>query len=234
MIGAAAWGGIIFLDRHKNKELITPTAPKTTETEKADAEPVKAPSFDKTKYSLSDPASIWVVVNKNRPLSPLSYVPADLVSVGDNAQMRQEAAVALKKLRDAASSEDVPLSEVISGYRSYTYQTGVYNSYVKKDGEAKANTYSARPGYSEHQTGWATDLGTGTCDLQICFGETAAGKWLAAHAYEYGFIVRYTAGKESVTGYQAEPWHIRYIGTELATEMHAENIVTLEEFFDVK
>ena len=85
----------------------------------------------------------------------------------------------------------------------------------------------------EHQTGWAVDVGGGGCHIDNCFGATAEGKWVAAHVHEYGFIIRYTAEKQAITGYRAEPWHIRYIGTELSTELHKQNITTLEEFFNL-
>ena len=120
--------------------------------------------------------------------------------------------------------------KVISGYRSQYTQTSVYNSYAQKDGVTAADRYSARPRYSEHQTGLAADLGNGTCDLEICFGNTSAGKWLESNAHKYGFIIRYPKGKESLTGYQYEPWHLRYVGKELAIQIYKTN-QTLEQFF---
>jgi D-alanyl-D-alanine carboxypeptidase len=122
-----------------------------------------------------------------------------------------------------------------SGYRSYQFQASLYNSYVVRDGQAVADRESARPGYSEHQTGLAADLGgisVPSCNVAACFGTTIEGEWLAAHAYEYGFIIRYTTVKEAITGYENEPWHVRYIGTLLAGEMHHQGITTLEEFFN--
>ncbi len=140
----------------------------------------------------------------------------------------------LEQLFAAAQAAGVPL-ELSSGYRSYNYQVRVYGGEVKTYGQAKADSESARPGFSEHQTGLASDVAPadGTCDLSQCFGTTPAGQWLAAHAYEYGFIVRYPQGKESVTGYEYEPWHIRYVGTDLSQEMHRQGIQTLEEFFNI-
>jgi len=121
-----------------------------------------------------------------------------------------------------------------SGYRSYNFQVTLYNRYVQQQGQAVADTQSARPGYSEHQTGFAADLG-GTsqpsCNVEACFGDTPEGKWLAAHASEYGFIIRYPADRDSTTGYVYEPWHVRYVGTELAAEMRAKGVATLEDFF---
>jgi len=123
-----------------------------------------------------------------------------------------------------------------SGYRSYAFQSDLYNGYVRTQGLATADRQSARPGYSEHQTGLAADLG-GTsapgCNVAQCFANTIEGRWLADHAYEYGFIIRYPADKESITGYEYEPWHVRYVGVALAAEMHRRGIETLEEFFNV-
>lgn len=199
------------------------------------------PSFNKQKYSLDDPASIWVVVNKTRPLKPVTYAPTDLTNPNtplrlnasaDEMHLRQAAAEALQRLVVSAKSQGVNLM-LASGYRSYTTQVQVYNSYVKNDGRAKADKESARPGYSEHQTGLAVDVSpsSGKCLLDQCFGDTLEGKWLTAHAYQFGFIIRYPADKTAVTGYEYEPWHIRYIGTELSNEMHNQGITTLEEFF---
>lgn len=193
-----------------------------------DTKPVA--TFDKTKFSTSDAASIWVVVNKKRPLDPKTYAPSDLVAVGGGQQMRKEAAEALTTMIAAAKTAGLTMSP-LSGYRSYNTQVSVYNNEVATNGQAVADTQSARPGTSEHQTGLAVDIGGGGCGIEDCFGNTAEGRWLAANAYKYGFIVRYTTGKESVTGYRAEPWHVRYIGTALSTEMNTQKITTLEEFF---
>ena len=185
------------------------------------------PGFDKKQYSLDDPNSPWVVVNKKRPL-PSDFAPKDLAGIGNGEQMRVSAATSLNNLLVSAKRQGINLSP-ISGYRSYVTQSSVYGSYVKKDGQTAADTYSARPGHSEHQTGLAVDLGNGVCDLQICFGDTPAGKWLSDHAAEYGFIIRYQKDSESLTGYQYEPWHIRYVGTDLANELKKSN-QTLEQF----
>lgn len=180
-----------------------------------------------SKYTINNQDSIYYIVNKQRALSS-AFVPKNLVTIQSD-QLRSDTATALNGLMDAARADGVNF-KIISGYRSYQYQTGVYGSYVKKDGQAKADTYSARPGHSEHQTGLAVDLGTGTCDLSICFGDTAGGKWLLANSYKYGFIIRYPKGKENLTGYQYEPWHIRYLGVDLATSVYKSGL-TLEQFF---
>ena len=197
------------------------------------------PSFNKAANSLTDPTSIWIIVNKQHPLSPINYAPSDLVNLTlpttqSNPQMRAPAADALTKLFSDATAQNIHL-QVLSAYRSYDYQVNLYNNYVSRDGQAAADEYSARPGYSEHQTGLAVDIGaaSGTCNLDQCFNATPEAQWLASNAYKYGFILRYTADKVDVTGYEYEPWHFRYVGTDLSTEMHDQNIETLEEFFDV-
>ena len=198
--------------------------------------------FNKQQYSLTDPTSTWVIVNKQHPLNPVSYIPADLrfpnVSLGspgaDNMYLRNLAATGVEEMFAAADQAGYKL-KVVSGYRSYSYQVSVYGQYVSSVGQAAADNESARPGYSEHQTGLALDIGSqnGSCTLSACFGDTPEGKWLVANAYQYGFILRYPADKTAITGYMYEPWHFRYVGKDLATEMHIQNIQTLEEFFNV-
>jgi len=194
-------------------------------------------SFDKTQYSLADPASPWLVVNKKRQLSPKDYEPAGLrtpnMAVESSIQqVNEQTAAALEAMAGAAAAEGINLV-LISAYRSYDTQAEIYDSEVRGFGQAQADRESARPGHSEHQTGWAADLGakTGKCEIKACFADTPEGKWLAANAYKYGFIIRYAEGKEHITGYMYEPWHVRYVGTELAAEMQNQGIKTLEEFF---
>lgn len=190
------------------------------------------PSFDKTRYSTTDPSSLWVVVNKQHPLNPVNYAPTDLVSVGSGEQMRAEAAASLSKMFSDAQAAGYTLV-ADSGYRSYDYQVSVYNRYVKEWGQTYTDTVSARPGYSEHQTGWAVDIGTDGCHVSDCFGDTAGGKWAQANAYKYGFLLRYPPELTNITGYSNEAWHFRYVGTDLSNELRAANIKTLEEFFNV-
>lgn len=149
-------------------------------------------------------------------------------------QLRSETATAVEQLFAAAKKDGINLM-VSSGYRSYTYQVNLYAGYVRSSGQAEADKISARPGHSEHQTGLALDVEptSKTCEVEQCFGDTPEGQWVKAHAYEYGFIIRYTPDKVAVTGYSSEPWHIRYVGAELAAEMHRTNTETLEEFFGI-
>lgn len=201
-----------------------------------------ASSFNKSAHSLTNPASIWVIVNKQHPLKPKNYAPTLIVpsvplkgsASAGNMHVSTTMAPALEKLFAGAKAAGYTLM-LSSGYRSYSYQVGVYNGIVASQGQVAADEQSARPGYSEHQTGLAADVApsSGTCDLSQCFGTTPQGGWLAANAYKYGFIIRYPADKQSVTGYEYEPWHIRYIGTDLSMQMHNQGIETLEEFFGV-
>jgi D-alanyl-D-alanine carboxypeptidase len=203
-----------------------------------------AVSFDKKQHSLTDPASIWIVANKQRPLQPKTYVPADLTVpsiqlrsniTNDERQVRRATADALVELSKAAATYGVTLT-LESGYRSYNFQVNLYNRYVQQQGQDVADTQSARAGFSEHQTGLAADVGGITrpgCNVEQCFADTPEGQWVAANAFKYGFIIRYPEGKTPITGYTYEPWHLRYVGVELATEMHTKNILTLEEFFEL-
>lgn len=221
------------------------SAPTAKQNSPIVSKPITTPvvqSFNKQQYSITDPTSIWIVVDKLRILNPKTYAPSDLVVpniplrsniTSTEKYVRAETADALQKMAAAASAQGITLN-LQSGYRSYEFQFSLYGSYVSRDGQVQADTYSARPGYSEHQTGWAADLGgisTPGCNVEECYADTPEGKWLAAHAWEYGFIIRYPQGMTDVTGYTYEPWHVRYIGTELSSEMHKQGILTLEQFF---
>jgi zinc D-Ala-D-Ala carboxypeptidase len=202
----------------------------------------KSSTFDKKRFSLTDPTSLWVVANKQHPLQPKTYAPSDLsvpkvplrVPGNETMQLRAASAEALQTMFTAAKTSSINLM-LSSGYRSYEYQVSLYNGYVQSQGQAAADIQSARPGYSEHQTGLAADVEpvSKKCELDVCFKDTPEGVWVAANAYKYGFIIRYPADKTAVTGYEFEPWHIRYIGVALAGEMHAAHVATLEEFFGV-
>jgi len=189
-------------------------------------------AFNKSLHPTDQPDSVWVVANKSRALNPAAYAPADLVNVGGGQMLRQEAATALQQLIAGAAAAGYKL-QPLSGYRSYTTQQSVYAREVATNGQAQADSQSAKPGHSEHQTGLAIDVGGGGCNIEDCFGNTAEGKWVATHAIEYGFMIRYIPGKENITGYRPEPWHIRYVGKELANELKATNTQTLEEFFNL-
>lgn len=189
-------------------------------------------SFDKSKLSISDPNSLWVVVNKQRPLDPIDYSPSDLTDASNSHKLRAEAAEHIKQLIDAAKNDGHSVA-VYSSYRSYERQKTVYEQEVRTHGQAVADSQSAKPGHSEHQTGLAVDVGGDGCVIEECFGDTPSGKWVEANAHRFGFIVRYPKDKQAITGYKYEPWHLRYVGIELASEMKNTNTSTLEEFFDL-
>jgi D-alanyl-D-alanine carboxypeptidase len=197
------------------------------------------PTFDKTAQSIDDPASAWVVVNKLRPLNPQDYAAADLVETPVPKQnpsiLRQAVADAVVAMFAQYKAETGLEMQVQSAYRSYSTQVRVYNGWVSSKGQAYADSHSARAGHSEHQTGLALDISALPlkCPLEACFADTPQGQWLAANAYKFGFILRYPNGMDAITGYTFEPWHYRYVGVELATEMHDEGVATLEEFFDL-
>jgi D-alanyl-D-alanine carboxypeptidase len=219
-----------------------PRSPSASATPSQTPSPTPTPTptptgFNKQAQSITDPNSYWVVVNKLRPLNPLSYAPPDIVTVPvahDNpAQMRKVAADALVAMFAAGKAAGAGEMQVQSSYRSYSVQVRVYNGWVSSLGQKQADAQSARPGFSEHQTGLAVDISTLPlrCALAACFGTTPQGQWLAANAWRFGYLLRYPANKTAVTGYEYEPWHFRYIGVPLATEMHNEGVETLEEFF---
>lgn len=195
------------------------------------------PQFNRSALSIDDPTSLWVIVDKLRPLVPADFVPPDLVDTPvphlNPPGLRAEAASAMVAMFAAARAEGAGGMQLQSAYRSYATQVTVYHRYVASAGKAAADRQSARPGFSEHQSGLAADISAVplTCALSACFGQTPQGMWLVGNAYRFGFLLRYPADKVAVTGYMYEPWHFRYVGVSLATEMHAEGVTTLEEFF---
>ena len=164
-----------------------------------------------------------LIVNKQYPI-PSTY------NKGEDAEATKALENMLSDGKDAGY-DYVPFS----GFRSYEYQTTLYNRYVNRDGKEAADRYSARPGHSEHQTGLAWDIGEkGQEDLWLTdeFGETKAGKWLMNNAHKYGFILRFPEGKEHITGFMYESWHYRYVGVKHAETIHEQN-VTLEEYLKI-
>lgn len=237
--GALAWGGGSANAPQASAPTVTVTAEPTASVPAVTAPTVEAAPVDAevtaTPHpSLNDPDSLWVVVNKLRPLEPIDYVPEDLVSLsgipgGSSQQMRAEAAEALTQMRGVAADAGAGFS-VSTAYRSYGFQDSLFSGYAARRGEDVAETFSARPGYSEHQTGLGVDVySSSACRIKACFGDEDAGRWLAEHAWEHGFIIRYPEGSQEVTGYVYEPWHLRYVGTELAAAMHESGSATMEE-----
>lgn len=235
-------GGFWLLNRHFD----TTNRIDSSHSSNADTSSLKPSkgTFNSKQYSLTDPTSIWVVADKHLPLEPKTYAPNDLVVptiplrsniTTTEKYVRKVTAVALENMNTDAKAQGLAFN-LQSGYRSYDFQVNLYNRYVQEQGQAVADSQSARPGYSEHQTGLAADLGSVShpeCDVEECFATTPEGRWLAANAYKYGFIIRYPQNMQSVTGYIYEPWHVRYVGVDLATQMHKQNVSTLEQFFEL-
>lgn len=185
--------------------------------------------FYQTILKIDDPSSITALVNKSHAL-PNDYVPDDLVSIPSfpNLQIRDDAVDDLENLIAAAKLDNVYLIPY-STYRSYNYQERLYNGYLEDDPKEVVDTYSARPGHSEHQTGLALDIRSSSHWSNLTDSDY---EWMLNNSYKYGFIVRYPKDNSSITGYKEEPWHIRYIGIEHATKVHELNI-TFDEYYDL-
>ncbi len=199
----------------------------------------KGPDISESK----DLQSILLLVNKTHSI-PANYVPKDLVEVkvpfyfsgkSEKKLLRKEAAEHLEQLFNKALEDNIHLYGA-SGYRSYKTQDAIFAYNVQRYGSDKeANKVSAHPGQSEHQTGLAIDLTAKSVNFHLIqgFGNTLEGKWLKENAANFGFIIRYPKGKEAITGYTYEPWHVRYVGLEVAKEIAKEGI-TLEEYFHLE
>jgi D-alanyl-D-alanine carboxypeptidase len=182
---------------------------------------------------------ILILVNKKHDV-PKDYVPEELIEVDvrfpkgtpfEQKKMRKDAAAALRILFDEAEKEGIILYGV-SGYRSFAYQKNIYDRKVKAVGKEEAGKYVAYPGQSEHQTGLAMDVTNeeGVSSLLVqSFGKTKEGQWLEENAHKFGFIIRYPNDKEDITGYNYEPWHLRYVGKKASEEIKIQGIV-LEEY----
>ena len=195
--------------------------------------------FESGNIIITNPGSYGVLVNKKRSL-PSDYAPEDLATIevpttNDNPEanmLRAYASDALTKLFDQAHIAGYELYAV-SGYRSYNRQVNLFKSYAEEHGETEANRFSAKPGQSEHQTGLTMDVSSESMDYELEeeFGETPEGIWIAENAHKFGFIIRYPKGKEYITGYQYEPWHLRYLGIELAKKVYGSKL-TYDEYWE--
>lgn len=202
------------------------TEPKSNEQQVKEEQPVTNNGYIEGQQLPADPTIVEgvLIANKKYPL-PSTFAP------GENKEARN----AFEQMAADARTAGFELV-AFSTYRSFEYQDTLYNNYVNRDGKENADRYSARPGYSEHQTGLAFDIGEkGKEDLWLTeeFGETGAGKWLVENAHNYGFILRYPKGKEAITGYMYESWHFRYLGKDLASKVE-ESGVTLEEYLGIE
>lgn len=170
-----------------------------------------------------------LIINKSYSI-PNDYIPDNLVTITSRCEVINYVKDAFAKLTTDASVIGLNIYPSTC-YRSYSFQNILYNSYVNRDGQEQAEKYSARPGYSEHQSGLAIDVNS----VNDAFNYTPESVWLNDNCYKYGFIIRYPKEKEDITGYQYEPWHIRYVGIELATILYNEgNWLTIEEYYGLK
>ena len=177
-------------------------------------------SYEDGLYYITDSSTgvKFILVNKTYPV-PKDYGPGDMTS---------DTKSAFNKLVEDAKNDGISIWQRTS-YRSYSFQNQLYTNYVARDGKKAADTYSARPGHSEHQTGYAIDCNS----LSTSWGETPEGKWLASHCTDYGFIIRYGADKISSTGYQYEPWHIRYLGSVELAKKITDSGLSIEEYYGI-
>lgn len=240
IIGIILCAAIVLLGlsmyAYKNRDTIRKQAKQQAIADSSDEEPASTalPS------DLTTLGSNLIFVNKSHSL-PADYVPANLTtpylnSTTDAIQLTEEAGNQAKAMKDAAADDGITLI-VSSGYRSYSEQDAYYQSRVNLLGKEAANTDCAQAGMSEHQTGLAidfTDDPSNANSHSVSFADTDAGKWLYEHAHEYGFILRYPKGKESITGYNYMPWHYRYVGADTANAMYIISPdETFEEYFNI-
>lgn len=173
-----------------------------------------------------------LIANKTYSL-PSDFIPQDpevpVTSQRSTTSLDRTLMSAWRTMQADASSQGLNIY-IASAYRSYSYQVNLYNSYVARDGKAAADTYSSRPGNSEHQTGLCFDLNS----IDDSFGDTAEGRWVNDNCYKYGFCIRFPKGKDAYTGYQYESWHLRYVGKDLAEKLYNNGAwISLEEYFGI-
>ncbi len=205
--------------------------------EGAESERPSLPDATENQKQEAFERGLLILINKENPVEK-DYKPEDLTPIKYFAPnrseagryMREEAAEQFHKLVEAAVAQGHELV-MTTAYRSYGFQEILWNNYVATEGEAAASRFSAKPGRSEHQSGLAVDVSAPSVDFALTdsFGKTEEGIWLAENAYRFGFIIRFPEGKEDVTGYLYEPWHIRYVGEPVAAEIYAKDL-TLEEY----
>ena len=230
-------GGVILIEKSSSKNEIktsnldnikNTTKSITTTKNNENTETVSGESDSQLKY-----VDGILIVNKSYSL-PKDYVPTNTYKSAQGLRYCSECLdittyEQYKKMEADVTSLGMHIW-IQSGYRSYELQQDLYNGYVERDGKLAADTYSARPGHSEHQTGLAFDLNSISDDFQY----TNEGKWIHDNAWRYGFILRYPKGKEEKTGYKYESWHLRYVGIDLATELYNNgDWITLEEHFNL-
>ena len=244
--GTAAWAGIAAAGKgateaSEPKPQPAPAQESPEPTQQPEQEPSALPSPEPEpsaqaipQWDIDTPESLQVLVNKQRPISVPGWSPADLrvpnIPNPSGELMRDEAATALEQMYAAAQADGVPFAAV-SGFRGYDLQVQLFDNYVARDGLEAAETYSARAGFSEHQTGLVMDVSECSgCALSYEFIDTLQGQWIRDNAYRFGFLVRYNPDQQAIVGYRYEPWHLRYVGTEITTAMHEQGILNYEDY----
>ena len=211
-----------------NKDRYAAFAARMPETDLADIVWMVEANLDLQPYSGSepvvDPESITALVNKFFYLEE-DFSPPTIVEI-DSSMLRKEAADAVDQLINVAAVGGFRLW-VQSGYRSFTVQKTLYENYSASDGQETADTYSARPGHSEHQLGLAVDFNT----ITDAFGESPEGRWVADNSWQFGYIMRYTKENTEITQFRPEPWHFRYIGKERAAHFKDIKMTSYEEYW---
>lgn len=224
------------VDTKKNSDEETTTTATTTTSTTTSTTTKKTTTKASANNSSTEGLKIIdgiLIVNKSYPL-PKGYVPKNTYNDATGKRycsdcIDKDAYSEYKQMKADATALGLNIW-IQSGYRSYELQETLYNNYVNRDGKLAADTYSARPGYSEHQTGLAFDLNSISDDFQY----TNEGKWVSENAWKYGFILRYPKSKESITGYKYESWHLRYVGKDLASKLYNNgDWITLEEHFNL-
>lgn len=193
------------------------------------------------RMMFENPSSIFVIVNKHRPITPVSFEPLDLVEVRESKSLDNlrghklslPAARALEAMAAEMLEQGQGQLTLNSGFRSYKTQDSLFKGVAKSQGESQALLKAAKASFSEHQTGLAVDISFPAqgCAVMTCFGETKAGKWISENSWRFGFVIRYKLGTEAITGYSYEPWHLRYVGLEVAKLYSESGMKTLEEFW---
>ena len=193
------------------------------------------------RMMFDNPASVFVIVNKHRPITPADFEPLDLVEVKESKSLDNlrghklslPAARALEAMALEMQKQGQGQLTLNSGFRSYKTQDSLFKGLVKSQGESQALLKAAKASFSEHQTGLAADISFPAqgCAVMTCFGETKAGKWISENSWRFGFVIRYKLGTEAITGYSYEPWHLRYVGLEVAKLYSESGMNTLEEFW---
>jgi D-alanyl-D-alanine carboxypeptidase len=211
------------------------TATTTTTTTGVTAPPIPACTQGDEPVE-GDPLADWatIVIDTGHALPP-EFTPGDLVEVraagfAQSDRVREIVVLDLAALRLAAEANGTPIV-VVSAYRSFAYQDGLFRDAAARLGESRAAAGIARPGHSEHQLGTALDvLDADAGELSAAFGDTPAGQWLAAHAHEHGFVLSYPADAQERSCYQFEPWHLRYVGRDIAAQIHDSGLAPREWF----